>query len=92
MKQFLYVGQIIVELQEAAPSHGDVRDWQLVTKPLEHGRRTQSHSEKYCARCGWVAVVGIWGGLKWVSDHDGHSFGIKGESDGNKLLDSFRTS
>lgn len=33
---------------------------------------TVSRSDRYCARCGWIEVVGISGALRWILEHEAH--------------------
>lgn len=54
------------------PSHGDTRNETIVREHKNGGYHSYTQCEKYCAQCGWLTLRGIFGGLAWVAEHEGH--------------------
>lgn len=68
--------------------HGDIRNHRTETKcapaeiwkttdgqliPVIPSSITQTVSERYCERCGWIEQKGVIGALTWIAVHDDHS-------------------
>lgn len=78
-------------------THGDIRNHRMETDTasgtkatvlgsgeqftLPGSSRTESVSEHYCARCGWVEVRGVMGAFRWKVEHeDPHAPNLGGPS------------
>lgn len=68
--------------------HGDIRNHRTETSfaPVEIWRTTdgqavpvvpssitQTVSERYCERCGWIEQKGVIGALTWIAHHEDHN-------------------